>query len=98
MNTIELIQNEIKTLPAFKAQEVLDFIIFLRTRNNSDDLKKSNMKQEQPLTNQRIIVKKNSTSIKSKILKIGINCAGLPLIDDRTVDEILNYDSNGIPE
>ena len=98
MNTIELIQNEIKTLSAFKAQEVLDFIIFLRTRNNNDDFEKANKNQEQPSTNQRIIVKKNNTSIKSKILQIGTNCANLPLLDDRSVDEILNYNSNGIPE
>ena len=88
MNTIELIQNEIKTLPAFKAQEVLDFIIFLRTRNNSDNFDKANENQEQHMTNQRIITKKQFTSIKSKILKIGINCAALPLIDDRTVSVV----------
>ena len=32
MDTIELIEHEIKTLPQFKAQEVLDFILFLKTR------------------------------------------------------------------
>jgi len=50
VNTIELIQNEVKTLPALKAQEVLDFIIFLKTRsevNEWHDLKEA---QIQPLS------------------------------------------------
>jgi len=41
MNTTELIQNEIKTLPDIKAQEVLDFIVFLKTRNEWEDMIKA---------------------------------------------------------
>ena len=36
VNTIELIQNEVKTLSDFKAQEVLDFIVFLKTRTETE--------------------------------------------------------------
>jgi hypothetical protein len=37
VNTIELIKNEVKTLPDFKAREVLDFIIFLKTRTEANE-------------------------------------------------------------
>jgi len=37
MNTVELIQNEVKTLPDFRAQEVLDFIVFLKTRSENNE-------------------------------------------------------------
>jgi len=50
MNTVELIQNEVKTLPAFKAQEVLDFIIFLKTRSENDEWQDMMKAQEQPLS------------------------------------------------
>jgi hypothetical protein len=46
MNTIELIQNEIKTLPDTRAKEVLDFVVFLKTRPEVDewnDLKNAQM-------------------------------------------------------
>ncbi len=50
VNTIKLIQNEIKTLPAFKAQEVLDFIIFLKSRNEMDEWQDMMNAQVQPLS------------------------------------------------
>ena len=50
MNTVELIQNEVKTLPALKAQEVLDFIIFLKTRSENDEWQDMMKAQEQPLS------------------------------------------------
>ena len=50
LNTIKLIQNEIKTLPAFKAQEVLDFIIFLKSRNQMDEWHDMMNAQVQPLS------------------------------------------------
>ena len=50
VNTIELIQNEVKTLPALKAQEVLDFIIFLKTRIENDEWQDMKKAQEQPLS------------------------------------------------
>ena len=37
MNTAKLIQDEVKTLPDFKVQEVLDFIRFLKTRNENHE-------------------------------------------------------------
>ena len=51
MNTIELIQNEIKSLPDFKAQEVLDFIVFLKTRNENNEWQDMKNAQEQSLSN-----------------------------------------------
>ena len=50
MNTIKIIQNEIKTLPAFKAQEVLDFIIFLKSRNEMDEWQDMMNAQVQPVS------------------------------------------------
>jgi hypothetical protein len=50
VNTVELIQNEVKTLPALKAQEVLDFIIFLKTRIENDEWQDMKKAQEQPLS------------------------------------------------
>ena len=29
--------------------------------------------------------------------EIALRCASLPLLDDRTTDEILGYDDNGVP-
>ena len=75
MNTAELIQKEVKTLPNFKVQEVLDFILFLKTRNKNDKLPR-----------------KSHINLTSEILKIGNNCASLPLLDDRTAEEILGFD------
>jgi len=51
MNTVELIQKEVKTLPAFKAQEVLDFIIFLKTKNENKEWKDMMKAQEKSLSN-----------------------------------------------
>jgi len=35
--------------------------------------------------------------LKSEILAIGKKCADLPLLDNRTTNEILEYDNNGLP-
>jgi antitoxin VapB len=40
---------------------------------------------------------KGSRSLKDEILAIGAHCASLPVLDDRTPDEILGYDENGLP-
>ena len=50
MNTVEQIQDEVKTLPAFKAQEVLDFILFLKARNENDEWQDLMKAQEQSLS------------------------------------------------
>ncbi len=36
-------------------------------------------------------------SLKEELLQIGKACADLPVQDDRTPDEILGYDENGVP-
>lgn len=36
-------------------------------------------------------------NLKSEILEIGKNCSSLPLLDNRTANDILGYDNNGIP-
>lgn len=35
-------------------------------------------------------------NLKSEILEIGKNCSSLPLLDNRTANDILGYDNNGI--
>ncbi len=32
-----------------------------------------------------------------RLMEIGRQCASLPVLDDRTPDEILGYDENGLP-
>ena len=36
-------------------------------------------------------------NLKSELLEIGKNCTALPLLDNRTPDEILGYEKNGLP-
>ena len=35
--------------------------------------------------------------LKSEILEIGEQCFALPLLDSRTVNEVLGYDTIGLP-
>ncbi len=39
----------------------------------------------------------DSRPLVERIMEIGRHCASLPLLDDRTPDEILGYDENGLP-
>jgi len=50
MNTAELIQQEIKTLPTEKTQEVLDFILFLKARTEHQQWQDLMKAQQQPLS------------------------------------------------
>jgi len=79
MDTIELIEHEIKTLPQFKAQEVLDFILFLKTR---EMFQKKDKEQKKKSPSNNDAHSKSTKSLKSEILKIGNNCASLPLLDN----------------
>lgn len=36
-------------------------------------------------------------TLKERLLAIGQRCAALPLVDQRTPDEILGYDDSGMP-
>lgn len=36
-------------------------------------------------------------SITEKLVRIGQECAALPVLDERTPDEILGYDEHGLP-
>ena len=36
-------------------------------------------------------------SLADRLVAIGRECAALPVLDDRTSDEILGYDENGLP-
>lgn len=38
-----------------------------------------------------------SHPMREEILRIGKECAALPVLDNRTADEILGYDENGLP-
>ncbi|PPD28528.1 MAG: hypothetical protein CTY19_18530 [Methylomonas sp.] len=40
MNTAEKIYQEVRTLPDFQAQEVLDFVGYLKTKNNAQPMPK----------------------------------------------------------
>jgi antitoxin VapB len=37
------------------------------------------------------------TSLKETLLDIGRTCAALPVLDERAPDEIIGYDTNGVP-
>ena len=45
----------------------------------------------------RLQVKNKKSSLVVDILEIGRQCAMLPELDDRTADEILGYDEDGLP-
>jgi antitoxin VapB len=46
---------------------------------------------------QRIKGRNASKNLAAKLLEIGALCARLPEMDNRTPDEILGYDENGLP-
>ena len=46
---------------------------------------------------ERIQQASSKTSLADRILNIGHQCAALPVLDDRTPDEILGYDDYGLP-
>ncbi len=50
MNAIELIKQEIKTLPVDKAQKVLDFILFLKSRAENNQWQNLMMAQQHSLS------------------------------------------------
>jgi antitoxin VapB len=35
--------------------------------------------------------------LAERLMEIGRRCAALPVLDDRSADEILGYDENGLP-
>lgn len=35
--------------------------------------------------------------LAAEILRIGVECAALPILDSRSPDEILGYDADGLP-
>lgn len=39
----------------------------------------------------------DNADLKDEILRIGEYCSALPLLDDRTPNEILGYDDRGLP-
>ncbi len=41
--------------------------------------------------------RQRTASIKQELLRIGRECAALPLLDPRPADEILGYDEMGLP-
>jgi len=42
-------------------------------------------------------VRLTTQNVKEALLRIGRECAALPVLDDRTADEIIGYDENGVP-
>ena len=41
--------------------------------------------------------RREQTSVKSEMLRIGQECAALPVLDSRSPEEILGYDLIGVP-
>ena len=41
--------------------------------------------------------RQNRAGVAKRLMEIGRRCASRPLLDDRTPDEILGYDEDGIP-
>jgi antitoxin VapB len=39
-----------------------------------------------------------ATRLADQLDRIALDCAGLPVLDDRAEDEILGYDENGLPQ
>ncbi|MDM8558024.1 type II toxin-antitoxin system VapB family antitoxin [Candidatus Parabeggiatoa sp. HSG14] len=40
--------------------------------------------------------RKGTVSLKDELLQIGKECAALPILDNRTPEEILGYNNNGV--
>lgn len=40
---------------------------------------------------------RNQRSLAERLVEIGRECAALPVLDERTPDEILGYDKSGLP-
>jgi antitoxin VapB len=41
--------------------------------------------------------RRQQPSLAEDLVRIGQECAALPVLDERTPDEILGYDENGLP-
>ena len=41
--------------------------------------------------------RRGQPSLAEELVRIGKECAALPVLDNRTADEILGYDENGLP-
>jgi len=46
---------------------------------------------------QRIRNRRANTNLAASLLEIGAHCASLPDLDNRSPEEILGYDDNGLP-
>jgi len=46
---------------------------------------------------ERLRAEKRDAALVDDIMQIGRRCAALPVRDDRPADEILGYDSSGVP-
>jgi antitoxin VapB len=47
---------------------------------------------------ERLKGRKTAEDLAEEIMKISERCSALPQLDDRTPEEILGYDSKGVPE
>lgn len=41
--------------------------------------------------------RKDNRPLAERLMEIGSQCASLPVVDDRTPDEIVGYDENALP-
>lgn len=42
--------------------------------------------------------RRQQPSLAEELVRIGQECAALPVVDERTPDEILGYDEDGLPD
>jgi PHD/YefM family antitoxin component YafN of YafNO toxin-antitoxin module len=54
-------------------------------------------KQTRPVESGKLASERTPTDLKGLLLQIGRECAALPLLDHRTAEEIIGYDSHGVP-
>lgn len=47
---------------------------------------------------ERLKGRRSATSVREEILRISKRCSGLPDLDSRSPDEILDYDRIGVPK
>ena len=50
------------------------------------------------LRRERLEHMRGHAPLKEELLAIGRHCAALPVLDDRTPDEIIGYNQYGVPE
>jgi hypothetical protein len=83
MNEQQLI-DKIRRLPPDKQQEVLDFVEEIEHQTETGNPKIFEARQSEK-------------TLAEELDEIALHCSRLPVLDNRSPDEILGYDENGLP-